>query len=149
MHRTGNILRNRLTFLIAGLFVLAVPFSQASDASRISGFYQVVEKTDIGSQTRVRLQLRLINHQKHELRIQRLTLWDFSHPRKGGSQACTIVLGAGASVGTIQEFTIPRAEYELWTRGTRPRLVVEMQSARGRGAGEAVRLDREFKGKAE
>jgi len=149
MHSTANILRNRLLFLIAGLFVLAVPFSQATDASRLSGSYQVVQKTDLGSQTRVRLQLRLTNHGARELHIQRLTLWDFSHPHKGGTQPCTIVLGAGASIGTTQEFTIPRAEYELWTRGTRPRLVVEVQSSRGRTAAEAVRLDREIKGKAE
>lgn len=149
MHRTGNILRNRLTFLIAGLLMLAVPFSQASDASRISGSYQVVEKTDIGSQVRVRLELRLTNHGQRELHIQRLTLWDFSHPHKGGSQPCTIVLGSDASASTTQEFTIPRAEYELWTRGTRPRLVVEMQSSRGHTTAEAVRLDRELKGKAE
>jgi hypothetical protein len=149
MHCTGNILRNRLIFLITGLFVLAVPFSQASDASRISGSYEVVGKTDIGSQTRVRLQLRLTNHEPRELRVQRLTVWDFSHPHKGGTQPCTIVLGAGASVGTTQEFTIPRAEFEMWTRGTRPRLVVEVQSSRGRITAEAVRLDREFKGKAE
>ena len=59
-----------------------------------------------------------------------------------------MVLAAGASTGTTQEFTIPRAEYELWTRGARPRLVVELQSARGRTTAEAVRLDR-IKGKAE
>lgn len=149
MHSTAKILRIRSLFLFAGLLVLAVPLSQATDAFRLSGSYQVIEKTDLGSQTRVRLQLRLTNHGPNELHIQRLTLWDFSHPHKGGSQPCTIVLGAGASIGTTQEFTIPRAEYELWTRGTRPRLVVEVQSSRGRTAAEAVRLDREFKGKAE
>lgn len=149
MHCTVNILRNRLIFLIAGSFVLAIPFSQASNASRISGSYQVVEKTGMGSQVHVRLQLRLTNHGQRELRVQRLTLWDFSHPHKGGSQACKLVLGSGASVRTIQEFTIPRAEYQLWTRGTRPRLVVELQSARGRTVAEAVRLDGEFTGKAE
>lgn len=148
MHRTVNIFRNRLIFLIAGVFVLVVPFSQASDASRISGSYRLIEKTDLGSQVRVRLELRLFNHGSPELHIQRLTLWDFSHPHRGGSQACKIVLGAGASVSTTQEFTIPRPEYELWKRGTRPRLVVEVQSARGRSSAETIRLDCEFQGKA-
>jgi len=149
VRNTTSILRNHIAYLIAGLLVLVVPFSQANDASRISGFYQVIQKTDMGPQTRVRLQLRLTSHGKQELRIQRLTVWDFSHPHKGGTQPCTIVLGAGASVGTTQEFTIPRAEYEMWTRGTRPRLVVEVQSSRGHIAAEAVRLDHEFQAKAE
>lgn len=146
MHHKLNIVQNRLVFLV-GLLILSVPFAQAAD-SRLTGSYQLVQKTELGSQTRVRLQLRLTNHGPNELRIQRVTLWDFSHAYRGGTQPCTIVLRAGASAGTTQEFTIPRAEYELWTRGTRPRLVVEVQASRGRTAAEAVRLDR-VKGKAE
>jgi hypothetical protein len=152
MHRTAHVLRNSLlfliVFLIVGIFLWAIPLSQAADASRISGSYQIVEKTDLGSQTRVRLQLRLTNYGQQAVHIQRLTLWDFSHPHKGGTQPCTVILAAGASTGTMQEFTIPRAEYELWTRGTRPRLVVEVQSAHGRPVAEAIRLER-VEGKAE
>jgi hypothetical protein len=147
MHHTVKFARNRLVFLV-GLLILTVPFSDASGASRLSGSYQVVQKTDLGSQTRIRLQLRLTNRGSNELRIQRLTLWDFSHAYRGGMQRLAIILRAGASAGTTQEFTIPRAEYELWTRGTRPRLVVELQSAHGRTTAEPVRLDR-VKGKAE
>lgn len=148
MHRIIKIVRNRLVFVF-GLLILAVPFSDAAGASRLSGSYQVIQKTDLGSQTRVRLQLRLTNHGANELRIQRVTLWDFSHAYRGGTQTLAIVLRADSSAGMTQEFTIPRAEYELWTRGGRPRLVVEVQSSRGRTVAEPVRLDREFKGKAE
>jgi hypothetical protein len=146
MHHTVNIVQNRLVFLI-GLLILSVPFANAANVSRLSGSYQVVQKTDVGSQTRIRLQLRLTNRGPSELRIQRVTLWDFSHAYRGGTQPLAIVLRAGASADAIQEFTIPRAEYELWTRGTRPRLVVELQAAHGRTTAEPVRLDR-VKGKA-
>lgn len=149
MHHAGKFFRNQFLFLFAGLIALAVPLSEASDGARVSGSYQIVQKTNIGSQTRVRVQLRLTNNETSELHIQRLILWDFSHPQKGGTQPCAILLAAGVSVETTQEFTIPRAEYELWTRGGRPRLVIEVQSSGGRTIAEAVRLDREFKGKAE
>jgi len=142
--RTCNCL-----LVVAWLFVFAIQFAQASDASRVSGSYQVVQKTDLGSQTRVRLQLHLTNHGQRELHIQRLTLWDFSHPDKGGTQACSIVVHAGATADTTQEFTIRRPEYELWNRGTRPRLVLEVQTPGGRKATEVVRLDRVSRRKAD
>jgi len=71
-----------------------------------------------------------------------MTLWDFSHPDKGGTHACALTLHAHASAETTQEFTIRRPEYESWRRGLRPRLVLEM-AAPGRAKSTAVvRLDR-------
>jgi hypothetical protein len=130
---------NRL-FVVIGLFVFAIQLAQGSDASRVSGSYQVLSKTELGSQIRVRLELHLTNPERFELHIQRLTLWDFSHP--SGTQACSIVVHPGASVDTSQEFTLQRPEYELWSRGTRPRLVVEAQSPDGRKTTKVVRLER-------
>lgn len=133
-------------FVIAGLFVLALPLAQGSDASRVSGSYQVLSKTELRPQIRVRLQLHLTNHEGYELHIQRLTLWDFSHP--GGTQTCSIVIQSGTSVYTTQEFTVPRPEYELWSRGARPRLVVDAQSPDGHKVTHVIRLERTTAGKA-
>jgi len=145
-----KILRSCNYFLVAaGLFAFTIQFARASDASRVSGSYHVVQKMNLGSQTRVRLQLRLTNHGQHELRIQRLTLWDFSHPDKGGTHACSIVVHAGASADTTQEFTVRRPEYELWVHRTRPRLVLEAQSPDGRRTTKVVRLEPVFGRKAD
>lgn len=150
-----RILRARHSLLllaglvVAGLLVSAAQFAQAADAVQLSGAYQLVHKTDLGPQTRVRLRLHLANHAARELHIQRLTIWDFSHPDRGGSQACSIVVHAGASVDTTQEFVIRRAEYDLWRRGARPRVVLEMQSPSGGNTTEVVRLDRISSGKAD
>jgi hypothetical protein len=132
---------NRL-FVVIGLFVFAIQLAAGSDISRISGSYQVLSKTELGSQIRVRLLLHLTNDGARQLQIQRLTLWDFSHPEKGGTQTCSIVVHAGGSADTSQEFTLQRPEYELWSRGTRPRLVVEAQSPDGRKTTKVVRLER-------
>ena len=138
---------NRL-LVVAGLLLFAIPLTQASDPSRLSGTYRVVEKAHLGSQIRVRLQLHLTNRGQRELHIQRLTLWDLSHPDKGGSQACSIVVRAGGSADTTQEFTIPRPQYEMWRRGTQPRLVLQEQTPGGRTT-QAVRLTRVPGGKAD
>jgi hypothetical protein len=140
MDMTPRILRKCSLVAIAGLFILTQ--TQASDLSRVSGSYRVVEKTALGAQTRVQLQIHLTNHEKGELHIQRFSLWDFSHPEKGGRQAVSIVVRSGGSVSATQEFILPRAEYELWNRGTRPRLVLEIGSPGGRTTTKVVRLER-------
>ncbi len=132
--------------VVGGMFMFATRFAQASDVSQLSGSYQVVQKTDLGPQTRVRLQLHLTNHGQRGLHIQRLTLWDLPHADKGATQACSIVVLAGASADTTQEFTIPRSEYKLWRRGSLPRLVLQIEVPGGRGT-KVVRLERVSGGK--
>jgi hypothetical protein len=71
-----------------------------------------------------------------------MTLWDFSHPDKGGTRACTVTLGAHASAETTQDFTIRRSDFELWKRGLHPRLVLEIDGPRNTRSKTVVRLDR-------
>lgn len=135
--------------VVAGFLGFAPGFARASGAPPVSGTYRVVQRAELGSQLRVRLQLHLTNHGQRELHIQRLMLWDLSHPDKGGTQACSIVVHAGGSADTMQEFTLRRQEYEMWRRGTRPRLVLEVKAPGGRKTTEAVRLNPVRGGKAD
>jgi hypothetical protein len=121
--------------------LIAVRSAQASDASQISGSYQVLQKSDLGAQTRIRLEIHLANRGARDLRIQRLTLWDLSHPGGGETQACALIVHPGAAVHTELQFTIPRSEYELWSRGSRPRLVLEVSRPSGGKTNEVVRLE--------
>lgn len=134
--------------VLAGLLVLAIGCAQASDISHLSGSYKVVHKTDLGPQTRIRLQLRLANHGQRDLLVQRLTLWGSSHPAKSAMASCSIVVHTGASASTTREFTIPRSEYSQWSRREHVRLLVAVESSGGRKAIELVRLDRISGGKA-
>ena len=140
--------------VILGVFVSTPQISRANDnpshsGPQITGGYQVLDKGDQAGQTRIRLQLRLANHGPREVHIQRLTLWDLRHPEKGGTQACSISIPAGRSSQSTQQFMIARHDYELWQRGTEPRLVLELQSPNGRKTTQAVRLSRIPGGKAD
>lgn len=134
--------------VLAGLLVIPIACAQASEISHLSGSYKVVQKTDLGPQTRIRLQFRLANHGQRDLVVQRLTLWGSSHPAKNAMAACSIVLHSGASASTIQAFTIPRSEYSLWSHGEHVRLLVAVENPEGRKAIELVRLDRISGGRA-
>jgi len=138
-----NILRVcKWRLAVVALFVLGVQFALASNAPVVSGSYEVVQSTDLGSQTQIRMLIHLTNHGPYGLSIQRMTLWDFSHPDKGGSQACAVSLRAHASTETTQEFIIRRSDYQLWQKGMRPRLVLQTPGPGKTKSTTVVRLDR-------
>src|SRR5579863_9649538 len=132
----------RLGFVIAALLAVVVQVASASNAPLISGSYEVVRNANLGSQTQIQIRIHLVNHGPNNFSIQRLTLWDFSHPDKGGTHACALTLRAHASADTTQEFFIRRPEFESWRKGLRPRLVLEMAAPAPTKSTAVVRLDR-------
>ncbi len=131
----------RRIFAVTVLSVIAVQFAPASNTPVVSGSYEVLQKTELGSQEQIRLRIRLVNHGPSDVSIQRITLWDSSHPEKGGTQACAVTLHAHASAETIQEFIVRHHEYELWRKGLRPRFVLEMPGPGTTRRTTVVRLD--------
>ena len=144
-----SLLTGLLT-MTAALFALGAQAALASNEPLVSGSYQVLKSKDLGpqsniqSQTQSHIQLRihLVNHGPSDLAIERVTLWDFSHADKGGTSACAVDLHANASADTNLQFTIRRSDYELWRRGFRPRLVLEMAGPGHTKNKTVVRLDR-------
>ncbi|MFZ3265842.1 MAG: hypothetical protein WA172_17680 [Terriglobales bacterium] len=135
-------------FVLAGLFVLTIGFSGASDFSHFSGSYQVLRTTGLGSQTRLRLQLHLSNRGQRDLQILRITFWDPPHHPGRSPQACSLLVRRGSSATTTQEFTMTRSEYRFWNSAKRLNLLVAVEGPGGRKATELVRLDRISGGKA-
>ncbi|MGA2357346.1 MAG: hypothetical protein ABSG02_22845 [Terriglobales bacterium] len=145
--RLGKKCLGRKCLVAAALLALAVQFASASNpslASRplVSGSYEVVQNTARGSETQIRVRIHLVNHGPSDLSIQRITLWDLSHPEKGGSRGCALTVRAHASAETVQEFTIKRSDYQLWRRGFRPRLVLQTAGAGNAKSKAVVRRDR-------
>jgi hypothetical protein len=143
-----KIVRSSNALLIAfALFGLGVQSVLAANAPLVSGSYHVIRSASIGPHEQVRMTIHLVNRGRTSFAVRRMTIWDFSHPSKGGSQPCAIVLRPHGSSVTTQEFTIQQSEYELWKRGLRPRLVLELvgtSSSANRSNSKAVlRLDRE------
>jgi hypothetical protein len=137
-----KILRaSKWRFVVAALFAF-VQFSMGSNTPLVSGSYEVVRNTDLGSHAQIRMRIHLVNHGPNNLSVRKMSLWDFSHPDKGRSQACALVLHAHESAETTQEFTMRRPDYESWLRGQRPRLVLEMAAPGSAKSTAVVRLDR-------
>ncbi len=133
--------RCKSPIVVAALLIIG-QFVVASNTPLVSGSYEIVQNRDLGSETQIRMRIHLVNHGPNNLAIRRMSLWDFSHPEKGGSQACALMLHAHASAETTQEFTMRRPDYESWRSGQRPRLVLEMAAAGSAKSTAVVRLDR-------
>lgn len=132
---------SRLLLALAFSMAFAFQLCQGSDVKRLSGSYRVVQKTEVGPHNRVQLQLHLTNQGQSDLVIQRVALWDFSHPNRTGVRACSLALRAGSSADTTQEFMVPRSEYESWRASHGPKLLLEVMSPSGRKTIEVVHLN--------
>jgi hypothetical protein len=131
-----------LQVLMAALFALGVQSALANDAPVVSGFYQVLQSKNLGSQSQIQMRIHLVNHGSSDFSVQRVTLWDLSHADKGGTSACAVMLRAHASAETTQQFTIRRSDYEWWQKGFRPRLLLQMAGPGRAKNRTVVRLDR-------
>jgi len=130
-----------LSIVLFSIVLFSINAAHAGETARLSGSYQIVHKTEARGQTSIRLQLHLVNHGSTTLRVQRITLWNFSHPSAGATQPASLIVRAASSADTVQEFIVSNAEYELLKRGARPRLVLELVAPTGRTTTETVRLD--------
>jgi hypothetical protein len=149
VHMNSNILRFcRRCLVIAALLPVGIKLSPGANPPIVSGSYDVLRDKDLGAQVQVLVRIHLVNHGPTDLSIQRMTLWDFSHPERGASHACAFILAPHSSVDSTEEFVISRSDYQQWRRGFRPRFVLEM-AGRRKAAGRpitkstvVVRLDR-------
>ena len=126
--------------------LFAASFTFASNGPLVTGSYQVVKHTKVGSEAQIQIHIHLVNHGASNLFVQKMTLRDLSHPGKGVTRACAVALRAHGSADTTQALTIPQSEYQLWQKGVRPRFVLRMASP-GNPPGRTnisavVRLDR-------
>lgn len=137
---------NNWTFrhvLVVILLLITFGARSADAASHpVSGSYEVIGKTQLGSQTKVQLRIHLTNHEQDLLYVQRILLWDFAHPPVAGPTRLSIALGSGSTEETTQEFVVSRTQFDQWQRGLRPRVVLDLQTVTGFRITQAIRLDR-------
>ena len=115
----------------------------------ISGTYEVIQKTDFGSQTKVVMRFHLTNHSQVPVVLQALSLSDFGYQPGKAPLAASITLPPGGSQAISKALVIPRLQFDQWKMGAHPRLVVELQTTTGSRITQAIRLERIPAGKGE
>jgi hypothetical protein len=127
--------------------VCALPANAAT--LPICGTYEVIQKTDLGSQTKVVMRFHLTNHSQAPVVLQALSLSDFGHQPGNAPLAASVTLPPGGSQVILQSFVISRMQLDQWKMGAYPRVVVELQTTAGARITQAVRLERVPAGKGE
>ena len=142
--------------LLSGVFAAPATRGQAPNGSRavrhnaVSGQYKLLEISDLGhGEVRATLLIRLSNHAESDLSIKGLELRG-SHraPRSTSAMkshapaSASLKLAAHGVSTTKQEFTVSRAELELWKKGARPHLMITHQTGEAAATSTAVELTR-------
>jgi hypothetical protein len=149
--------------LLWAVFAAPATRGQAPNGSRavrhnaVSGQYKLLGISDLGNgQVRATLLIRLSNHAESDLSIKSLELRG-SHPAPRSTSAlkshapalkshapafASLRLTAHGVSTTKQEFTVSRAELELWKKGARPHLTITHQTGEAAATSTAVELTR-------
>lgn len=126
-----------------------VAWTARGAGASISGTYEITEKSEAGSQVKIVVQFHLTNYESSPVSVQAIALSDFAYPHTTGTQDAPVTLRPGTTQDISREFVIPRAEYDQWKRGLRPRVILTLQTATGTRMSEALRLERPAAGKGE
>jgi len=136
-----RIIRCPVVLVSLLLFGLGAHPARAANAP-VSGSYELIQRTDLGSRTKVVVRLRLTNKGHDVVYVQKILLGDFGQAPIGAAGASAIVLRSRTAEETTQEFVIPRLQFDQWQRGLRPRLILDLQTPTGARIMQAVRLER-------
>jgi hypothetical protein len=134
-----------LTILLLVFATDALPAAESTP--HVFGSYAVMHATSAGRDTRVELRLRLVNPSAQAVSIERLAVF-YLHPAAAKLLTNPILVEAHTTQEISQEFTIPTPEYELWQKGMRPSLHMEMRTQEGGRLSQTVRLNRMLSGEA-
>jgi hypothetical protein len=140
------------TLWCLGIFLLVSIFAaQAATATGVlvAGTYEIIGKSDLGSNVKVALRLRLKSQESSPLFLQGSVLSDFAYPHCRGALASEVVLRPGVTQQAVEQSVVPRAEYDQWKRGLRPRVDLELRTGTGAKITEILRLEPLSEGKGE
>jgi len=129
----------RLSLLVS--LLLAGAALQAA-GTELAGTYRVEQVTDLGSEVRVTLHIRLVNNTTQDLAVVEISLRDLHQSGERAAVPAVTRLQPREGTTVEHEFVVSRAEYERWSKGVRPALEVRLQSAGGREVRRAVYLTR-------
>ena len=91
------------------------------------GFYDLVGQTSLGTEVRVSLHIRLVNHSDERLFITKLGLRGSLRPEQIEEESAAVIIEPHGSVDFTQEFILAQNRYEHWRTRVRPLLLLNMQ----------------------
>ncbi len=116
------------------MFFLATltAFAFAKDGRDFAGVYNVSDVVDQGDQTVLTLRLQVFNNSGSDVKAAVLTLRHTTpQPDVLGKFQPVKLWRNHGEVRLTQQFTVPKHEFEMWSKGTQPVLMVVYHDAKG------------------
>ena len=117
------------------LLVLGGAAPRGAAGQIVSGVYKVTETTDLGTQMRVTMFIRLMNAGNDRIFVTQARLRGPLHPGRSEDKAVGVILEPHGNAEFTQDFIIQKQDYELWRKGELPHLGLRMQVS---GAAEST-----------
>jgi hypothetical protein len=136
-------MRRRISITVL-LLVLTTGLLSAADTKpspRVFGSCSVVQVSSAALETRVELRFHLVNPGAQAVSIEKLTLITL-RPVAAKRLPAPIRLSSHDAQEITQEFTMPMPEFQLWQKGLRPALHLELRTEEGERLHQTVRLNR-------
>jgi hypothetical protein len=127
-HVSTQAVRFFVLLLALGLLGGRTASGRAAGGQPITGFYRILDATDLGSDARVTLDIRLANSGEDRVFVTGVSLLGFPHAGQSAQASASVILEPHSSESFTQEFTVSRKEYQLLGRGrVRPVLSLNVQ----------------------
>lgn len=106
----------------------------------VLGSCAVVKTTSMGRDTQVELRVRIVNPGDQAVSVEKLTLLA-PGPAAANPLPAPIQVSAHSKQEMTQEFKIPTQQYQLWQKGMRAFLSVDMRTKEGTRSHKMIRLN--------
>jgi hypothetical protein len=130
---------------MALVMALGTAAARAAGGTEVYGTYSIANVTDLGTEMRVTLRIRLTNNTKVGLSVTRvgLRMLGAGHPQS--DVAASLPLAPRETASLDQDFTLSREAYSRWRKNTVIPLAVTYDSGGGRAITRTIALAAEEK----
>ncbi len=131
--------------LATTVLLLAIPAgillaAETADNSHVLGSCAVVKTTNMGHDTQVELRVRIVNPGEQGWSVEKLMLLA-PGPAAAKPLPAPIQVSAHSKQEMTQEFKIPTRQFQLWQKGMRAFLSVDMRTKDGTRLHKIIRLN--------
>jgi len=134
------IRRLATTVLLVAIATGMLLAADSANHPHVLGSCAVVKTTTVGHDTQVELRVRIVNPGEQAVSVEKLMLLA-SGSAVAKALPAPIQVSAHSKQEIAQEFKIPTQQYQLWQKGMRAFLSVEMRTEEGTRLHTMIRLN--------
>lgn len=120
----------RVRFLAVSIFCIFISCALfASPAPQLTGSYKMTASTDLGSETRISVELNFFNPADHAMTVTSVSLRSPLSPGHTVSVPASLTVQSHAKAQVTLQFVIPKQDFTAWSAGPHQLFLLKFQAA--------------------